>query len=205
MKPVKSTEINYLYKIFKPQLSPKKMLELGVFGGSYFEGKIKEYPKSWFVKAKLSKTFDIKQNYFKVKAGLSREYWIEKGWIHKVQVPFQVPFPFPFPYNPKHKHNAAQEGERCRSDTHDTGTEKSGFKGQERSPSRLLLRRRFGKTPRRNPKQRVIDRCLGRHPDRCPGLHPDRCQGREKQNGVGTLQVQCIKLCAFIIVSPVGP
>ena len=83
MKSVKSTEINYLYKIFKPQLSPKKMLELGVFGGSYFEGKIKEYPKSWFSKAKLSKTFDVKQNYFKVKAGLSREYWVEKGWIFK--------------------------------------------------------------------------------------------------------------------------
>ena len=83
MKAVKSTEIKYLYKIFKPQLSPKRMLKLGVFGGSYFEGKIKEYPKSWFVKAKLSKTFDIKQNYFKVKAGLSREHWIDKGWIFK--------------------------------------------------------------------------------------------------------------------------
>ena len=83
MKSVKPTEIDYLYKIFKPQLSPKKMLELGAFGGSYFEGKIKEYPKSWFAKAKLSKTFDIKQNYFKVRAGLSRKYWIEKGWIFK--------------------------------------------------------------------------------------------------------------------------
>ena len=67
------------YKLFKPQLTPKKMLQLGVFGGAYFRGKIKEYPKSWFTKAKLSKTFDIKQNYFKVKAGLSREYWIEKA------------------------------------------------------------------------------------------------------------------------------
>jgi hypothetical protein len=83
MKPIKSTEIDYLYKLFKPQLSPKKMLELGAFGGSYFEGKIKEYPKSWFKKAKLSKTFDVKQNYFKVRAGLSREHWIEKGWIFK--------------------------------------------------------------------------------------------------------------------------
>ena len=83
MRAVKSTEIDYLYKIFKPDLSPKKMLELGVFGGSYFEDKVKEYPKSWFLKAKLSKTFDVNQNYFRVRAGLSRKYWIDKGWIFK--------------------------------------------------------------------------------------------------------------------------
>ena len=83
MKTVKSTEIDYLYKLFKPQLSPRKMLELGVFGGSYFENKIKEYPKVWFLKAKLSKTFDVEKNYFRVKAGLSRKHWKEKGWIFK--------------------------------------------------------------------------------------------------------------------------
>ena len=71
------------YKIFKPQLTPQKMLEMGVFGGSYFGAKIKEYPKSWFKKAKLSKNFDVEKNRFKVKAGLSRKEWFDKGWIFK--------------------------------------------------------------------------------------------------------------------------
>ena len=72
-----------IYKIFKPEISPKKMLELGVFGGSYFGLKIKEYPKSWLQKAKLSKNFDVNLNRFKVKSGLSRKHWMEKGWIFK--------------------------------------------------------------------------------------------------------------------------
>ena len=55
------------YKLFRPQLTPKKMLEMGVFGGSYFGGKMKEYPKSWFKNAKLSKTFDIKKIDLKLK------------------------------------------------------------------------------------------------------------------------------------------
>ena len=75
---------NEFYKIFKPQLTPKRMLELGVFGGSYFvDGSIKEFPKSWFVKAKLSKTFDVSLNRFKIESGLSRKEWIAKGWIFK--------------------------------------------------------------------------------------------------------------------------
>ena len=71
------------YKDFKPELSPKKMLELGVFGGSYFGSNIKEYPKTWFKKAKLSKNFDVSLNCFRVKSGLSRDHWIKKGWIFK--------------------------------------------------------------------------------------------------------------------------
>ena len=71
------------YKLFKPQLTPKKMLELGVFGGSYFGENIKEYPKLWFKNAKISKIFDVNINRFKVKSGLSRKEWQEKGWIFK--------------------------------------------------------------------------------------------------------------------------
>ena len=72
------------YTKFKPQLTPKKMLELGVFGGAYFvDGSIKEFPKSWFTKAKMSKTFDVDLNRFKIKSGLSRKEWIDKGWIFK--------------------------------------------------------------------------------------------------------------------------
>ena len=71
------------YKIFKPELTPKRMMELGVFGGAYFGLNVKEYPKSWFKNVKLSKTFDVNLNRFKIVSGLSREHWIEKGWIFK--------------------------------------------------------------------------------------------------------------------------
>lgn len=70
---------------FKPDLTPKEMLELGVFGGVYFSDKPKEYPKEWFKKAKLSK--DGKQhkelNYFNVNASQPLSVWQKKSWIHK--------------------------------------------------------------------------------------------------------------------------
>ena len=58
--PKKKEEI---HNLFKPQLTPKEMFELGVFGGSYFNKKqLREFPKSWFKKAKLSEKFDVKIN-----------------------------------------------------------------------------------------------------------------------------------------------
>ncbi len=69
---------------FKPEVTPKQMLELGVFGGAYFDEIPKEFPKSWFTHAKISKWHeDPSLNYYKVKASLSRSVWEEKGWIHK--------------------------------------------------------------------------------------------------------------------------
>jgi hypothetical protein len=51
---------------FKPDLSPKQMLELGVFGGKYMTDCKNEFPKSWFQKAKLSPSKKNPElNYFK--------------------------------------------------------------------------------------------------------------------------------------------
>ena len=75
------TDINY-NKLFKPELSPKEMLEYGVFGGYYFKNDISEYPKSWFKNAKINQEkFDINMNYFNIKSGLSIDHWVSKGWI----------------------------------------------------------------------------------------------------------------------------
>jgi hypothetical protein len=68
---------------FKPQLTPKQMLELGVFGGRYMTDCRKEFPKSWFRNAKLSPGFhDPKLNFFGINASKPLSYWNNKGWIH---------------------------------------------------------------------------------------------------------------------------
>jgi hypothetical protein len=68
---------------FKPELTPKQMLRLGVFGGKYMTDCRKEFPKDWYAKAKMSPDRrDPKLNYFKVDASKPLAYWRRKGWIH---------------------------------------------------------------------------------------------------------------------------
>ncbi|MGL5831493.1 MAG: hypothetical protein ACRCZE_05105 [Candidatus Altimarinota bacterium] len=68
---------------FKPELTPAEMLELGVFGGKYLNDCQKEFPKSWFKKAKLSADGpDKKLNLFQVNASQPLSVWQQKGWIH---------------------------------------------------------------------------------------------------------------------------
>jgi len=68
---------------FKPELTPKQMLELGVFGGKYLTDCTGEFPKSWFSSAKLSpERRDIALNYFGVGASQPLKVWRSKGWIH---------------------------------------------------------------------------------------------------------------------------
>lgn len=69
---------------FRPQLTPKEMLEMGVFGGKYMTDCRPEFPQDWFKKAKLSpEKSDVKLNYFGVSASQSLAEWRRKGWIRK--------------------------------------------------------------------------------------------------------------------------
>lgn len=84
----------YIYKLvepigknfdseFKPELTPKQMLEIGVFGGKYMTDCGKEFPESWYKKAKLNSEFhDPKINFFGVNASQPLSVWRAKGWIY---------------------------------------------------------------------------------------------------------------------------
>ena len=68
---------------FRPELTPKEMLELGVFGGKYMTDCQKEFPKEWFKKARLCHKFhDPGLNFFGVNASKPLSYWKKKGWIY---------------------------------------------------------------------------------------------------------------------------
>ena len=68
---------------FHPQLSPRQMLELGVFGGKYMTDCTAEFPDDWFAHAKLcSEHHDPALNYFGVNASTPLSYWRKKGWLY---------------------------------------------------------------------------------------------------------------------------
>lgn len=68
---------------FQPELTPKEMLELGVFGAHYFEGEHDEFPEDWFVHAVLSDTHSPDKNFFEIDASQSLAEWQRKGWIYE--------------------------------------------------------------------------------------------------------------------------
>ena len=68
---------------FAPDLSPREMLHLGVFGGCYMTDCRDEFPGDWFDGAKLSPGKpDAKLNYFGIKASQPLSEWQRKGWLH---------------------------------------------------------------------------------------------------------------------------
>ncbi len=72
---------------FKPALTPKQMLALGVFGGVYMRDTVKEFPADWFTRAKFAPKGTTKHlaelNYFGVNASQPLSVWRAKGWISK--------------------------------------------------------------------------------------------------------------------------
>jgi len=86
---------------FKPSLTPKEVLQLGSFGGTYFrpiyssvtkqkykDEAWKELPASWLEGLNIrtqvaSSVYDNSKNKYKVKCGASLEEWENSGWMHK--------------------------------------------------------------------------------------------------------------------------
>ena len=69
---------------FQPELTPKEMLALGVFGGVYMRDCRDEFPADWFTEAKLATdTRDPMLNFFQIHASQPLAEWRRKGWIYE--------------------------------------------------------------------------------------------------------------------------
>lgn len=86
------------YPRFTPNLTPKQVLHLGSFGGTYFRtitssvtqetynNAWKEFPQEWFEgldvhKYVSSSFYDVKINKYKKKCGNDLDLWERSGWI----------------------------------------------------------------------------------------------------------------------------
>lgn len=68
---------------FKPDLTPKQMLALGIFGGKYMTDCQKEFPADWFKNVKLDPNkHDPAKNFFGINASQPLSVWRKKGWIY---------------------------------------------------------------------------------------------------------------------------
>ena len=69
---------------FTPDLTPKQMLALGIFGGDYFNEVPSEFPADWFAGVPLSTGgAHAEFNFFNVNASQPLSEWQRKGWIYK--------------------------------------------------------------------------------------------------------------------------
>ncbi len=70
---------------FRPDLTPKQMLQLGIFGGDYFKERPDEFPPDWFENIELSggAGADAARNYFNVMASQPLKEWQRRGWIYE--------------------------------------------------------------------------------------------------------------------------
>lgn len=82
-------------KLFNPNLTPKEIIRMGSFGGTYFNPtdkkiaiSVEEFPTDWFeglpIEFYYSKKYNAKINHFKTKCGQSQEEWEKNGWINPI-------------------------------------------------------------------------------------------------------------------------
>jgi hypothetical protein len=68
---------------FRPELTPKQLLRLGVFGGKYLTDCRAEFPADWFAGARLcAERHEPALNFFGVNASQPLAEWRRRGWIH---------------------------------------------------------------------------------------------------------------------------
>ena len=89
------------YPDFKPNLTPKEILQLGSFGGTYFRDIYssitnkkytktwEELPKDWLENLDInrkvcSQKYNKSVNKYNIKCGTSLEMWESKGWINEI-------------------------------------------------------------------------------------------------------------------------
>jgi len=73
---------NFRYD-FLPEVTPKQMLEAGVFGGKYMTDCGDEFPNNGYEQAKLChERHDPELNCFGINASQPLSVWREKGWIY---------------------------------------------------------------------------------------------------------------------------
>lgn len=71
---------------FRPQVSPRRMLQLGVFEGKYLNDCVLELPREWYAGALRRGRLcpgapDPARNCFGLKSRLSLRHWRREGWI----------------------------------------------------------------------------------------------------------------------------
>ncbi len=69
---------------FYPAYTPKEMLDMGVFGGTYLNSRRDAFPSEWFAGNRVlppGNSPDISLNFFGVSSGLPLSEWKRKGWI----------------------------------------------------------------------------------------------------------------------------
>lgn len=95
---------------FKPELTPKQMLSLGIFGGAYFSPEaLKEFPVDWCKDAKLFAKPNYKEgSFFGVKASQPLKIWQEKGWINSQDPRGWVQWYFRYYYGRRSEDDARQ-------------------------------------------------------------------------------------------------